>query len=175
MKISDVADLVIRCGQYVVHAAYAGAGAGTTQRDTIADMATWFAYEYCTDISATREFYGGQVGLTLIWDEAEDIAFQHDCVQVSFRRADSLTRPQSWAFQPGWSHGQLSGAPKTEHVRSISIALAPAAFRSAVAKLKSAGVETLRPEPFWVGYWSFVVRDPDGQTVELTDPESPQH
>lgn len=135
-------------------------------------MATWFAYEYCTDISTTRHFYGELVGLTQIWDQPDDIAFQHGCVQVSFRRVDSLCRPKGWAFQPGWSHGQLSEAPTTEQVRSISIALAPAAFQSAVVRLKTAGVHALRAEPFWVGYWSFVVRDPDGQTVELTDPES---
>ena len=40
--------------------------------------------------------------------------------------------------------------------------------------LKKAGVETLRTEPFWVGYWSFVILDPDGRTVELTDPKSPR-
>ncbi|QFG69996.1 VOC family protein [Ornithinimicrobium pratense] len=137
-------------------------------------MATWFAYEYCTDIAATRKFYGELVGLDLIWDEPEDIAFRHDCVQLSFRFVDSLERPMGWAFQPGWGHGQLPNAPTTEQVRSISIALPPVAFGSAVTRLKAAGVPALRPEPFWVGYWSFVVQDPDGQTVELTDPESPQ-
>ncbi|WP_374929941.1 VOC family protein [Kytococcus sedentarius] len=136
-------------------------------------MATWFAYEYCTDITATRKFYGELVGLPLIWDEPDDIAFRHGCVQLSFHRVDTLGRPQGWAFQPGWSHGQLPEAPTTEQVRSISIALPPAAFQSAAAKLKTAGVQALRAEPFWVGYWSFVVLDPDGQTVELTDPESP--
>lgn len=138
-------------------------------------MATWFSYEYCTDIAATREFYGRLVGLDQIWDEPDDIAFRHGCVQVSFRRIDTLDRTDVWAFQPGWSHGQLPEAPATEPVRSISIALLPSGFRSAVTRLTTAGVRMLRPEPFWVGYWSFVVHDPDGLTVELTDPESPRH
>lgn len=30
----------------------------------------------------------------------------------------------------------------------------------------------LRAEPSWVGYWNYVVEDPMGQTVELTDPVS---
>ncbi len=136
-------------------------------------MATWFSYEYCTDVSATRQFYGEFLGLTQIWDEPGDIAFRHDCVQVSFQRVDALDRPDTWAFQPGWGHGQLPEAPQTERVRSISIALSPSGLRSAVNRVKVAGVHRLRPEPFWVGYWSFVVRDPDGLTVELTDPESP--
>ena len=137
-------------------------------------MSTWFAYEYCTDIAATRDFYRDLVGLRLVWDESDDIAFVHDCVQLSFKRVGALERPKGWAFQPGWSHGQLPDAPLTEQVRSISIALKPVDFETAVSKLRTAEVETLRPEPFWVGYWSFVIKDPDGQTVELTDPVSPR-
>ena len=43
-------------------------------------------------------------------------------------------------------------------------------FQSAVERLQQANVEALRPEKFWVGYWSYVVKDPMGQTVELADP-----
>ena len=136
-------------------------------------MATWFSYEYCTDLGATREFYGALLGLTQIWDEADGVAFEHDCVQVSFQPVQSLERLTGWAFQPGWGHGQLPDAPSTEPVRSISVALAPDVFRSAVDRLRAAEVEALRPDPFWVGYWSFVVKDPDGRTVELSDAESP--
>jgi catechol 2,3-dioxygenase-like lactoylglutathione lyase family enzyme len=132
-------------------------------------MATWFSYEYCTDLGATRDFYGELLGLTQIWDEADGVAFRHDCVQLSFQRLESLERPSGWAFQPGWGHGQLADAPSTEHIRSISVALAPGSFRSAVERLRAAKVEALRPDPFWVGYWSFVVKDPDGRTVELSD------
>jgi catechol 2,3-dioxygenase-like lactoylglutathione lyase family enzyme len=135
-------------------------------------MATWFAYEYCTEVSATRDFYGRLLGLTQIWDEPDNVAFRHDCVQLSFQRVDSLARPTGWAFQPGWCHGQLAELPATQNVRSISIALSPGRFLEAVARLQTAKVPQLRPEPFWVGYWSFVVQDPDGQTVELSDPES---
>ncbi|MBB2894387.1 VOC family protein [Flexivirga oryzae] len=136
-------------------------------------MATWFSYEYSTDIAATRHFYGELVGLEQVWDTADDIAFVHDCVQLTFHRVDSVEQPDDWAHQPGWADGQLPDAPATRPVRSVSIALPPAAFRDAVARLRAAGVKTLRPEPFWVGYWSFVVQDPNRLTVELTDPNSP--
>ncbi len=43
-------------------------------------------------------------------------------------------------------------------------------FEAAVKRLQQANVEALRPEKFWVGYWSYVVKDPMGQTVELADP-----
>ena len=52
----------------------------------------------------------------------------------------------------------------------FSISLSPEKFQHAVARLQQAGVEVLQPEPFWVGYWSFVAKDPMGQTVELSDP-----
>jgi catechol 2,3-dioxygenase-like lactoylglutathione lyase family enzyme len=135
-------------------------------------VATWFAHEYCTEIGATSDFYGRLLGLTQIWDEPNNVAFRHDCVQLSFQRADSLVRPSGWAFQPGWGHGQLSEVTATENVRSISIALSPGSFSEAVARLQTAKVPRLRPEPFWVGYWSFVVQDPDGRTVEISDPVS---
>jgi hypothetical protein len=44
------------------------------------------------------------------------------------------------------------------------------AFSDAVVRLQDAGVDVLRSEPFWVGYWSYVVRDPMGHTVEVADP-----
>lgn len=136
-------------------------------------MATWFTYEYCTDIAATRDFYVRLIGLTQIWDEENNVAFTHDCVQLSFTRIDQVERPEGWAFQPGWANGQLPDAPLTVTARSISLALAPDEFEASVERLRQAGVRSLRPEPFWVGYWSFVVADPDGMTVELTDATSP--
>lgn len=82
--------------------------------------------------------------------------------------------PAGWAFQPGWSQGQLVDQPPVEHVRSMSIALPPQRFWPAVARLLQADVRSLRAEPFWVGYWSFVVRDPDGRTLELSDRVRPE-
>lgn len=136
-------------------------------------MSTWFVYDVCTDVAATQRFYGELVGLEQIWAAGDDVAFVHDCVQVSFTRVESVPAQEGWAFQPGWCHGQLADAPPAERRPSISIALSPESFRAAVARLGEAGIAAVRDEPFWVGYWSFVVRDPDGRTVELSDPQSP--
>lgn len=136
-------------------------------------MATWFQYDVCTDIPAMQRFYGELIGLTQVWEAPDDVAFTHDCVQLAFTRVSSVERPTGWAFQPGWSNGQLDTAPEVHQVPSTSIALGPAAFNEAVARLVEADVERLRDAPFWVGYWSFVVLDPDGRTVELSDPTSP--
>ena len=46
-------------------------------------MATWFSYEYSTDIAATRHFYGELVGLEQVWDTADDIAFVHSVLAKS--------------------------------------------------------------------------------------------
>lgn len=133
-------------------------------------MATWFTYEYCRDVAATAHFYGELIGLQQVWFEDDDVAFVHDGVQLSFTRTPDAPQADGWAFQPGWCHGQLPDAPPVLPVRSTSIALPPDHFRAAVARLQAARVRSLRPEPFWVGYWSFVVADPDGMTVELSDP-----
>ena len=134
--------------------------------------ATWFAYQYCSDVAAHKEFYGTLLGLAQIWDEPDDIAFRHGGVQLSFTKGDPVARPDAWAFQPGWANGQLPEAPEPVAIPSNGLALEPEQFADAVARLQRAGVESLTPEPVWVGYWSFVVRDPDGQTVEISDPVS---
>ena len=137
-------------------------------------MATWFTYEVCTDVHATQRFYGELIGLTQTWEDEGSVAFEHDCVQVSFQHVDVIERRPGWSFQPGWANGQLQDSPVTHTDPSISIALSPAAFAQAVDRLRASDVERLREEAFWVGYWSFVVKDPDGRTVELSDPVSGQ-
>lgn len=136
-------------------------------------MATYFVHDSTHDVAATRRFYGDLLGLKLLWDADDVVAFEHDGVQISFGHAPDAPIFDGWAFQPGWCLGQLDGAPPVTRQRSCSFALGPDAFREAVTRLQDASVEALRPEPFWVGYWSFVVRDPSGATVELSDPQTP--
>lgn len=134
-------------------------------------MLTYFTYDLCSNVDATRRFYGELIGLKTVWHEADDVTFVHDGVQISFGLGP-VDIPGGWAFQPGWALGQLDSAPETVKAPSASIALPAEEFNHAVARLREAGVTTLRDEPFWVGYWSFVVRDPDGRTVELSDPHT---
>lgn len=115
------------------------------------------------------------IGLQPVWDEPDNVAVVHDDVQLDFTLDEEAPLPPpGWAFQPGWANGQLPDAPPTVPTRSISIALQPSAFTCAVARLQARGRTALRPEPFWVGYWSFVVLDPAGNTVEISDPVSPE-
>lgn len=135
-------------------------------------MLTWFNYEFCSNIPAARHFYSELVGLELVWDEPDSVAFVHGSIQIAFFEGTDTKGSVGWALQPGWGFGQVPLQDQPVRKRSWSIALEPLKFREAVRLMKEAGVPTLWDEPAWVGYWSFVVKDPDGNTVELSDPVS---
>lgn len=135
-------------------------------------MLTWFNHEFCSSIPAARHFYRELVGLELVWDEPDSVAFVHGSIQIAFSESTDAKASGGWALQPGWGFGQVPLKESPEKRRSWSIALESHQFRLAVERMRGAGVETLWDEPVWVGYWSFVVKDPDGRTVELTDPVS---
>jgi catechol 2,3-dioxygenase-like lactoylglutathione lyase family enzyme len=132
---------------------------------------TFFLYSGSNNIPASREFYSELVGLEQVWDEVDHIAYRLvGGVQFSVRYDADVTISREWSFQPGWALG-LGVQPVPRSARaSWSFALSPASFRSSVARLQHAEVDALRPDPFWVGYWSYVVKDPMGHTVELADP-----
>lgn len=135
-------------------------------------MLKWFNYEFCSNIPATRHFYSELVGLELVWDEPDSVAFVHGSVQIAFSESTDTEAPDGWALQPGWGFGQVPLKESPEKRSSWSIALESRQFREAVERMRGSDVETLWDEPVWVGYWSFVVKDPDGDTVELSDPMS---
>ncbi len=129
-----------------------------------------FLYIPASDLAAMREFYSGLLGLDeIFFSEEEGLAY--DCEGFQFTilpAAEAVVRPEGWATQPGWV-----GA--TTAMISWSIELSESAFRRAIRALRSAGVESLHDVPQWVGYWSFPVKDPMNNTVELSWPqESPE-
>ncbi|GAB3534460.1 hypothetical protein GCM10027403_10370 [Arthrobacter tecti] len=133
----------------------------------------FFLYTSTEDLASSRRFYTDLVGLVQIWDEPDGVAYGiDDAVQFSIDFNPDAKRVTGWSFQPGWVYGLgIESRPTSAH-SSWSIPLAPRQFKEAVARLQAAGSEALRPEPFWVGYWSYVVKDPMGRTVELSDPVS---
>jgi hypothetical protein len=130
----------------------------------------FFLYTGSNNIVASRDFYSDLIGLDQIWDEVDHIAYRIDGgIQFSISYDSTATISDEWSFQPGWAFG-LGVEPRPRSARaSWSIPLSPEAFLSAVARLQDEGMNLLRSEPFWVGYWSYVVKDPMGQTVEVTD------
>lgn len=147
------------------------AGSG---HDVLMDQRSFFLYTRSRDLPASRRFYRDLLGLELIWDEPDSLAFALGTqVQLAIDLCPEAEPAAAWSAQPGWVYGlELDPVPARQPA-SWSIALAPQDFRAAVRRLQQAGVTALRSEPFWVGYWSYVVQDPMGQTVELSDPLSP--
>ena len=104
----------------------------------------------------------GQIKITRADDEAQTRSF-HGLARALMANATKGVS-EGWSKQLGWEGGSTSNP-------SIGFELAAPAFRLAVAAARQAGVEAFHPEPTWVGYWSFPVRDPMGNTVEISTPE----
>lgn len=89
------------------------------------------------------------------------MAFRADGLQITIAHHDDAGAVAGWSRQLGWSGG-LASAP------SWGFELEPDEFRVAVDRVTDARASTWFDEPQWVGYWSFPVRDPMGNTVELS-------
>ena len=70
-------------------------------------------------------------------------------------------------MQPGWPDGGNAA------VISWSVEPDHDDFVDAIGGVRRLGGPILHPEPSWVGYWSFPTKDPMGNTVELTYPQTP--
>ncbi len=124
-----------------------------------------FLYLHTTDLPASRRFYTELIGLDEIYHSEADgtVGYRVGTVQLTVATGRDATAPQGWAHQPGWHGG-------TEAVPSWGFELDGQRFDTAVRALLADGAPTWRPTPEWVGYWSFPVRDPMGNTVEVTTP-----
>jgi catechol 2,3-dioxygenase-like lactoylglutathione lyase family enzyme len=127
-----------------------------------------FLYLPCRDLEDMRRFYTDLVGLPEVFyapGAGGGLAYLCDRLQLTFFPApDAAASAAGWHRQPGWKGGTVPGA-------SWSIVAGDeAAFRAAVARLTEAAVPRRAERPRWVGYWSFPVQDPMGNTVEITLP-----
>ena len=122
-----------------------------------------FVYLHCSDLAAMRRFYTELVGLDEIYHSDDDRTVAYDCdgLQFTITEHPEATAAAGWARQPGWGGGATT-AP------SWSVSLTGDTFRPAIDRLIAAGVPSFDPEPVWREYWSFPVRDPMGNTVEIT-------
>lgn len=122
-----------------------------------------FLYLHCDDLGRARGFYTDVIGLTETFfsDEIASVGYQVGGLQVTVAHHPTARRAEGWASQLGWEGG-TAGMP------SWGFELPPKEFCRAVERALSRGVSTLHSEPEWVGYWSFPLRDPMGNTVELS-------
>lgn len=127
-------------------------------------MVAAFLYLHCSDLGEARRCYTDVVGLSEIFVSIEDgvVGYRVGDLQITIEeRSDVEQAASGWAKQLGWDGGTAT-AP------SWGIELDAASFVRAVDAATSAGTPCHRAEPQWVGYWSFPVRDPMGNTVELS-------
>ena len=126
----------------------------------------FFLYTYCNELEAMRAFYTELVGLDEIFYAPGDdggLGYHHGDVQFTvLAAAEPLPVATAWARQPGWSGGEGLAPSWSFQLASLD------AFRAAVTRLAAADVPRLDDRPQWRGYWSYVVRDPMGHTVEVT-------
>ena len=132
-----------------------------------------FLYLFCNDLHAMRTFYSDLLGLNEIYySEEPDGSVAYDCDGLQFTiilDKSILNEDQGWARQPGWEGGKQSAI-------SWSVVLTGEGFQTAVHKLIDAEVTSIHNRPEWHNYWSFPVKDPMGNTVEVVlDPGENLH
>ena len=134
-----------------------------------------YIYNFCSDLKAIRQFYSECIGLPegLYKPEYGCISYKMPGMEFMFWQTDDVpARPSGFAAQPGGGGGELP-------VTSWTVAVPEKEFAAAVSRLRKMGYESKAEQPVWLQdcYWAFVVRDPAGNTVELstvpsTRPES---
>jgi hypothetical protein len=124
-----------------------------------------FIYFYCNELNKVRTFYSELIQLHEIYfEDHASVAYQCDQLQFSFSQiTEKLPVHDGWATQPGWQGGELP-------VPSWSIECEEHAFKKVVERLQKSKVESFHQHPVWIGYWSYPVKDPAGNTVEITWP-----
>jgi catechol 2,3-dioxygenase-like lactoylglutathione lyase family enzyme len=125
-----------------------------------------FLYLHCNDLELARSFYSGVLNLAEIFysDEEGTVGYQVAELQITIAVHTDPVHVEGWAAQLGWEGGS---AP----MPSWGFECAPADFCRAIESARVAEVEVPHSEPQWVGYWSFPVKDPMGNTVEITTPQ----
>jgi catechol 2,3-dioxygenase-like lactoylglutathione lyase family enzyme len=126
-----------------------------------------FVYQHCNDLPAMRRFYTELVGMneTSFKDEGDWHWLVYKCDGFEFMifpASEPLPVTDAWSAQPGYDGGTLDGM-------SWSVEVPEPDFAATVDRLRAAGVPRLWEWPTWQqdSYWSFPVRDPQGNTVEV--------
>lgn len=86
-------------------------------------------------------------------------------MQITFSEHAGVVPVREWSTQLGWEGG-LVAEPSWGFEFGLND------FRRVVEAALAEGVASRFPEPRWVGYWSFPIRDPMGNTVEITAVEN---
>jgi hypothetical protein len=126
----------------------------------------FFLYLYCNGLDVMREFYSSLLGLDEIFHASGPdggLGYLHGSVQITiYPAADELPVDSQWHRQPGWDGGTKASTSWSFQLSEM------ATFRRIVERLLMADTPRFYPKPQWHGYWSFPVKDPMGNTIEVT-------
>lgn len=126
-----------------------------------------FVYLYCRDLEAMRRFYADLLGLEQKGYRSDAAGGWLACDCGGFELAimqavDLADPPAGWASQPGVPGGDTLSI-------SWSVAVPEKDYPATITALQAAGTPALASQPRWVNasYWSFAVKDPAGNTVDV--------
>ena len=126
-----------------------------------------YIYRWCNDLSVMRNFYTRLIGLDEgIFTDTEEYGFieykSNDLRMYILRGTEIEPQAPGWAKQPGYLKGDLERT-------SYTIKVPKAKYADVVRRLQEADVKSFQEKPTWVQdeYWSYIVQDPMGVTVEL--------
>jgi len=122
-----------------------------------------FLYLHCSDLERARRFYSNVLGLPEIYFSADEgsVGYQAGSLQLTIGHHDHAQLRTDWARQLGWSEGTSAEPSWGFHLEADQ-------FHEAVERTRAGGVKARFEEPRWVGYRSFPVMDPMGNTVEVS-------
>lgn len=127
-----------------------------------------FLYIFCRDLEEMKHFYSDLLEMEEFYYVAGPdggLAYRCDGLQFTiFPTQQPLEVVQEWHRQPGWPGGTSARASWSVESDSHD------AYAAAIARLHAAGVPAFFDQPQWIGYWSFPVKDPMGNTVEVVLP-----
>lgn len=126
-----------------------------------------YVYRWSDDLEEMRRFYTELIGLQEISNSVEEehgyVAYK--CVGFTLyilRGKEVRPEMSGWTKQIGREGGTIERT-------SYTIRVPESAFRDTVTRLRKAGVQSLHEMPKWFHneYWSYIVQDPMGATIEV--------
>lgn len=120
-----------------------------------------FLYLHTGDVAATRRFYSELLGLDEIVASDKVVGYRIGTLQLTIAKHEDARMGEGWSQQLGWTGG-ASASP------SFGLEVADEQFANVVGRLRAASTLSWSDEPTWVGYWSFPVADPMGNTMEVS-------
>lgn len=127
-----------------------------------------FLYIFCRDLEEMKHFYTELLQMEeFYYVPGADGGLAYRCDGLQFTiipTQQPLEHTDEWHRQPGWPGGTIAQASWSIECDSHE------AFAAAVGRVQRAGSPAFFHKPRWVGYWSFPVKDPMGNTVEITLP-----